>query len=108
CVDERGSGCLVSVPLVLDCNYVCLCVTTDIPAANSTELLHTEHIWHTRIREVRSVCVCVCVCAAPCWCVWRRRAPARSAANPSEPPPEGRGSAGGGGWRTTPPNLFLR
>ncbi|KAK1787022.1 hypothetical protein P4O66_017398 [Electrophorus voltai] len=31
------------------------CNTTDIPLVNSTELLHTEHIWYPRIREVSAV-----------------------------------------------------
>lgn len=27
----------------------------DIPLMNSTELMHTEHIWYPRIREVRGI-----------------------------------------------------
>ncbi|XP_020787392.1 solute carrier family 23 member 2 isoform X2 [Boleophthalmus pectinirostris] len=33
------------------------CNTTDIPSMNSTALLHTEHIWHPRIREIQGAII---------------------------------------------------
>ncbi|KAL4635980.1 solute carrier family 23 member 2-like [Arapaima gigas] len=33
------------------------CNTTDVPVVNSTELLHTEHIWHPRIREIQGAII---------------------------------------------------
>lgn len=32
---------------------ICLSPRAEVPVFNSTELFHTEHIWHPRIREVR-------------------------------------------------------
>ncbi|MBN3317507.1 S23A2 protein, partial [Atractosteus spatula] len=33
------------------------CNTTEVPVLNSTELLHTEHIWHPRIREIQGAII---------------------------------------------------
>ncbi|KAF5897839.1 solute carrier family 23 member 2-like isoform X1, partial [Clarias magur] len=33
------------------------CNTTDIPLMNSTELMHTEHIWYPRIREIQGAII---------------------------------------------------
>ncbi|XP_048099951.1 solute carrier family 23 member 2 isoform X2 [Alosa alosa] len=33
------------------------CNNTDIQSSNSTELLHTEHIWHPRIREIQGAII---------------------------------------------------
>ncbi|KAL7884060.1 hypothetical protein AOLI_G00068300 [Acnodon oligacanthus] len=33
------------------------CNATDVPVVNSTELLHTEHIWHPRIREIQGAII---------------------------------------------------
>uniref|UniRef100_A0A8C4RE20 Solute carrier family 23 member 2 n=1 Tax=Erpetoichthys calabaricus TaxID=27687 RepID=A0A8C4RE20_ERPCA len=33
------------------------CNTTDVPVLNGTELLHTEHIWYPRIREIQGAII---------------------------------------------------
>uniref|UniRef100_A0A4W6C808 Solute carrier family 23 member 2 n=1 Tax=Lates calcarifer TaxID=8187 RepID=A0A4W6C808_LATCA len=33
------------------------CNNTEVPVLNSTELLHTEHIWHPRIREIQGAII---------------------------------------------------
>ncbi|KAF6730102.1 Solute carrier family 23 member 2 [Oryzias melastigma] len=37
------------------------CNNTEFPVLNGTELLHTEHIWHPRIREIQGAIIVSCL-----------------------------------------------
>lgn len=46
-------GLFLSRSLSLPLSFIPSPPCADVPVFNSTELFHTEHIWHPRIREVR-------------------------------------------------------